>query len=65
MRYKDTIRLVNQALLDPHLYNEEEIAYMKKQLDMAILGLARKKINKKSKGFGYDDLDGKTNSSNS
>ena len=65
MRYKDTIKLVKQALQNPHLYSEEEITYMKRQLDSAIIGLARKKFNKKKKGFGYDDPDSKTNSSNS
>ena len=65
MRYKDTIRLIKEALKNPHLYTEEEIVYMKRQLDSAIIGLARKKFNKKKKGSGYDDPDSKTNSSNS
>ena len=56
MRYKDTIRLVKQALQQPWNYSEAELQYMKVALDKAILGLARKKFeNKKKKGFGYDD----------
>jgi len=55
MRYKETIRLIKKALENPQLYSQEEIFYMKKALDSAILGLARKKFNKKKKGFGYDE----------
>jgi len=55
MRLKDTIRLIKEALKNPELYNSEEITYMKKALDSAVLGLARKKIKKKKKGFGYND----------
>lgn len=55
MRYKETIRLVKKALKNSHLYSEEELLYMKKALDSAILGLARKKFKKKEKGFGYDE----------
>lgn len=52
MRIKDTIRLIKKALSNPNLYSEDEIIYMKKHLDTAILALARKKFNKKKKGFG-------------
>jgi hypothetical protein len=56
MRYKDTIRLVKQALQQPWNYSEAELQYMKVALDKAILGLSRKKFEKKKKqGFGYDD----------
>lgn len=54
MRYKETIRLIKKALENHHLYSQEELIYMKKALDSAILGLARKKFKKKEKGFGYD-----------
>jgi hypothetical protein len=53
MRYKETIRLIKKALKNPHLYSEGEILYMKKALGSAVLGLARKKLNRKKKGFGY------------
>jgi hypothetical protein len=53
MRYKETIRLIKKALKNSHLYSEGEILYMKKALDSAVLGLARKKLNRKKKGFGY------------
>lgn len=55
MRYKETIKLIKKALNNPHLYSNEELLYMKKALDGAILGLARKKFNKKKKGFGYGE----------
>jgi hypothetical protein len=56
MRYKETIRLVKKALEQPWKYSDAELTYMKKALDDAILGLARKKFDKKKKkGFGYDD----------
>lgn len=58
MRLKETIRLVKEALENPHLYSESEIAYMKKSLDLAIIQLARKKYKNKQKGFGnYEDPD--------
>ena len=58
MRYKETIRLVKEALDNPSLYSEAEIIYMKKALDNAMLSLARKKYNKKKKGFGnYENPD--------
>ena len=58
MKYKETIRLIKKALNNPSLYNEEEIAYMKKALDNAMLSLARKKYNKKKKGFSnYENPD--------
>ena len=61
MRYKETIRLVKKALDNPSLYSEEEIMYMKKALDNAMLLLARKKYNKKQKGFGnYENPDSQT-----
>ena len=43
MRYKETIRLIKKALKTPELYSEEEILYMRKSLDSALLNLARKK----------------------
>ena len=55
MRYKETIKLIKKALKNPHLYSQEEIFYMEKALDSAIIGLARKKFNKKKKGFGYGE----------
>lgn len=56
MRYKETIRLVKKALEQPWNYSDAELQYMKTALDKAILGLARKKFEKKKKkGFGYDD----------
>ena len=56
MRLKETIRLVKEALQNPHLYSESEIAYMKKSLDLAVVELARKKYKNKQKGFGnYED----------
>ena len=56
MRYKETIRLVKKALEQPWNYSDAELTYMKRALDDAILGLARKKFDKqKKKGFGYDD----------
>ena len=54
MRYKDTIRLVKEALHNPNLYSEAELEYMKKAYDSAKLGLARKKALKKQKGFGNE-----------
>ena len=58
MRYKETIRLVKEALDNPSLYSEEEIIYMKKALDNAMFSLARKKYNKKKKRFGnYENPD--------
>ena len=55
MRYKETIRLIKEALKTPELYSEEEILYMRKSLDSALLNLARKKIIKKQKGFGFSN----------
>ena len=55
MRYKETIRLIKEALKTPELYSEEEILYMRKSLDSALLNLARKKITKKQKGFGFSN----------
>lgn len=55
MRYKETIRLIKDALQNPQLYSEEEILYMRKSLDSALLNLARKKIIKKQKGFGFSN----------
>jgi len=58
MRYKETIRLIKEALKVPELYSEEEILYMKKSLDSAKINLARKQSNKKKKGFGnYENPD--------
>ena len=58
MRYKETIRLVKEALDNPSLYSESEIIYMKKALDNAMVSLARKKYNKKKKGFSnYENSD--------
>ena len=66
MRYKETIRLIKKALKTPHLYSEEEILYMKKALDSALIDLAQKKYNKKKKGFGnYEDPSSQTDTSNS
>ena len=42
MRYKDTIRLVEEAMHNPGLYSEAELEYMKRAYDFAKLGLARK-----------------------
>jgi hypothetical protein len=64
MRYKETIRLIKKALETPWMYTNAEILYMKKSLDSAILALARKKFEKKKKGFGNDGTS-KTDSSNS
>ena len=62
MRLKETIRLVKEALQNPHLYSESEIAYMKKSLDLAIIQLARKKYKNKQKGFGnYENTNSQTN----
>lgn len=58
MRYKDTIRLVKEALHNPNLYSEAELEYMKKAYDSAKLGLARKKALKKQKGFGNESSAG-------
>jgi len=55
MRYKETIRLIKEALKTPELYSEEEILYMRKSLDSALLNLARKKTIKKQKGFGFSN----------
>ena len=55
MRYKETIRLIKEALKTPELYSEEEILYMRKSLDSALLNLARKKIIKKQKRFGFSN----------
>ena len=49
MRYKETIRLVKKALEQPWKYSDAELTYMKRALDDAILGLARKKFDKKKK----------------
>jgi hypothetical protein len=62
MRLKETIRLVKEALQNPHLYSEAEIAYMKKSLDMALIERARKQYKNKQKGFGnYEDPNSQTN----
>jgi hypothetical protein len=54
MRLKEIIRLTKKALKTPHLYTPDEVAYMEKALDDAILKLARKKfLKKKKKGFGW------------
>lgn len=58
MRYKDTIRLVKEALHNPNLYSEAELEYMKRAYDSAKLGLARKKALKKQKGFGNESSAG-------
>lgn len=58
MRYKDTIRLVKEALHNPNLYSEAELEYMKKAYDSAKLGLAKKKALKKQKGFGNESSAG-------
>jgi hypothetical protein len=56
MRLKDTIRLVKNDLKNPHLYSDAELQYMTKQLDTALIQLARKKLLKKQqKGFGYQN----------
>ncbi len=55
MRYKETIRLIKKSLKTPELYSEEEILYMRKSLDSALLNLARKKNIKKQKGFGFSN----------
>jgi hypothetical protein len=55
MRYKETIRLIKKALKTPELYSEEEILYMRKSLDSALLNLAHKKSIKKQKGFGFSN----------
>ena len=60
MRYKDTIRLVKEALHNPNLYSEAELEYMKRAYDSAKLGLARKKALKKQKGFGNESSAGET-----
>ena len=53
MRFKETIRLVKEALEHPEMYSEEEISYMKKALDSAVKQLEVKKLKRKQKGFGY------------
>jgi len=58
LRYKDTIRLVKEALHNPNLYSEAELEYMKRAYDSAKLGLARKKALKKQKGFGNESSAG-------
>ena len=55
MRYKETIRLIKEAFKTPELYSKEEILYMRKSLDSALLNLARKKTIKKQKGFGFSN----------
>ena len=60
MRYKDTIRLVEEAMHNPNLYSEAELGYMRRALDSAKLGLARKKALKKQKGFGNESSAGET-----
>jgi len=58
LRYKDTIRLVKEALHNPNLYSEAELEYMKRAYDSAKLGLAKKKALKKQKGFGHEQSTG-------
>lgn len=60
MRYKETIRLIQEALQNPELYSDDEILYMKKSLDSAKINLAHKQYIKKQrkKGFGnYENPD--------
>ena len=65
MRYKDTIKLVKEALHNQSSYTEAEILYMKRALKQAKDGLARKRALKKQKGFGNEQSDGKTGKRNS
>jgi hypothetical protein len=44
MRFKDTIRLVNQALKQPWLYTEEELTYMRKAKKLAKRSLKLKHL---------------------
>ena len=55
MRFKDSIRLIKKAMKKPGLYSESELSYMKIALERAKESLAKKKLNKKKKGFGYKD----------
>ena len=55
---KKTIRLVNKVLHDPkkrHLYSEEEIAYMERQVILLEKERRARKIHRrKEKGFGNE-----------
>jgi hypothetical protein len=58
-RLKDQIRLAKAAIkladVKPHLYTDEEIMYMRKQLGVAKQQLKEKQLRKKAqKGFGYE-----------
>lgn len=50
MRFKETIRLVNEALKKPWLYTEEEINYMRKSKKLAKRNLKLKHM----KQYGND-----------
>ena len=54
---KRTMKLVKKVLKDDtvqHLYTDEELTYMKMQLQLMKAKRAAKKLTeKKSKGFGY------------
>jgi hypothetical protein len=58
-RLKDQIRLAKAVIkladVKPHLYTDEEIMYMRKQLGVAKQQLKEKQLRKKAqKGFGYE-----------
>lgn len=53
MRLKEQQSLINQALEHPEMYTEEEILYMRKQLDYVRRQLAIKKWRKWKNRVGF------------
>jgi hypothetical protein len=60
MRYKETIRLIEEALQNSELYSDEEIIYMKKSLNSAKINLARKQHIKQQRKNGFNNYSNKT-----
>lgn len=59
MRYKESIKLINEALKHSWLYTDEELIYMRKQLRMT------KMLLKKKKSFKNIDNESKSSNGNS
>jgi hypothetical protein len=59
MRYKESIKLIKEALKHHWMYTEEELTYMRKQLRMT------KELLKKKKSFKNVCNEGKSSNSNS
>lgn len=59
MRYKESIKLIKEALRHAWLYNDDELIYMRKQLRMT------KQLLKKKKSFKNIGNESKSSNGNS